>query len=151
MAAVDKLIRDIIKIATGKETMAKVAEEARKRIVTRTRVGKGVPENGAGPTALPALKESTVETRKALKKAGNLTGPGATPSKSALNRTGAMLNDLKAVSEDAKAMVVFGTQSEAAKADDLQSRGFVFMNLSKPEINALIKIIRDEIKAKLKG
>lgn len=146
----DKLIDRIIEIAVGKDTMQKVATEARERIVRRTRTGKGVTQTGAQPSPLRDLTPATVNIRKNLREQGKLTGPGARPSKSAVNRTGAMLDSLKPEAERGQARVVFGSGEQERKADELQSNGFVFMNLSEPEIKGLHRVIKNEIKRRLK-
>jgi hypothetical protein len=143
--SVDELARIIVQAATGKETMDKVGKEAISRIQKRTRIGK-TPQGGPQK----ALKESTVERRARLSKAGGLTGPGARPKKSAVNRTGEMLNDLTYNAQDGKLEVGFATSRQGDKSDKLHGMGFSFMDLSKAEIKGLTDIISRAVRAAFK-
>ena len=147
----DRIVQAVLNAALSKHTMSKVGVAAVERIRTRTRLGKGVTKNSTDPSKLPKLKPQTVEVRKSLKRAGRLTGPNATPGKSALNRTGALLEDLDYVAGYGKLAIGLKSGEQRRIAAELQSSGFVFMNLSKAEIKGLSKIIREEVKKALKG
>lgn len=120
-------------------------------IVKRTRLGKGVQDNKENPTKLKKLETSTVRRRKQLKKAGQLTGPNATPGKSGLNRTGEMLNDVNYKASRGKLDIFFKTEKSREKAFWVQKNNpdFKFFFVSKPEFNRALKVITKEIQEAL--
>lgn len=147
---IDAITDRILEAALGTETMKKVAQQAAERVRTRTRVGKGVDSPGKSAKPLPKLKESTVARRKRDQKTGNLTGPGARPARSSLTRTGDMLDAITPKWAEGKAEVVIEGAEENRKAREVQDLGFTFMNLSRGELDGLARIIKEEVRKKLK-
>lgn len=112
----------------------------------RTRLGNGVIENLAPTHKLKKLKTSTVKERRRLKKIGFLTGPGATPAKSGLNRTGSLLEDIKLNVQKARVQFKLGTTDNVKKAQNLKKivktgNRYVFMNLSNAEFKSFLKSV----------
>lgn len=143
--------KDIGKILAKALASKVVLEAGAKSIIEsvpkRTRLGKGVKEAEGDATPLPALKPKTKTNRKGLKKRGELTGPGATPAKSGLNARGNLLSNLKAVVTPGKVAVKLqnSTQEEKAKALIAIDPGFTFMNVSRAEVNRMIKAMSEEV------
>lgn len=147
----DKIIKKALEVATSKETLNKLGENLVDRIKKRTRLGNGVKENEGGSHKLPSLKPKTVTRRKQLKKAGDLTGPRATPAKSGVNRSGQMLESMD--HKVSSSTIEIGLDQEGTrKATDLikQNPDFTFMNVSKAEVAGLADILENEITKKLK-
>jgi hypothetical protein len=141
-------IGQIIADALGSKT---VLEEAGKVLVEsiplRTRLGRGVmdPE---GPThPLPKLAVKTKSNRKLLDKQGKLTGPGATPAKSGLNQTGALLSGLRFAVGRGKLEVRLKDAEQEEKAQNVLKINpqFQFMNVSNAEMNRMIKAMSVKI------
>lgn len=136
---------DIGKIIAQAVGSKKVLEEAAnillESIPKRTRLGKGV-KDAEGPThQLPLLKQKTKYNRKLLAKDGKLTGPGATPAKSGLNKSGDLLNNLTSVVKKGEFDIKLKDTKEESKANYLLKidPNYSFMNVSKAEMNRVIK------------
>ena len=87
------------------------------------------------------LKEKTKQNRRGLKKQGKLTGPGAKPAKSALNRTGALVGDIGFETESNKLEIKFKSDAQESKMRDLIAldRKYTIMNISKAEFKFVLK------------
>lgn len=141
-------IGDIILDAlNSKEVLQAGADVALEAIPKRTRLGKGVVEAEGAATNLPQLKDKTKYNRGQLKKTGKLTGPGATPAKSGLNATGAMLSGMTAKIAGDNFTINLADDQQEKKAEYLiqQNRGFTFMNISNAELNRVVKAMSDAV------
>lgn len=145
----DRLIKKIPKIITetvDKELMNDLGKESVERITRRTRVGKGVRKN-EGPThKLPKLKNRTVKERQRLKNKGELTGPGATPGRSGVNRTGKTLNEMEYVAGNSEVEIKLSKEGQRRARNIVKiDPDYEFMNLSKSEVKSLVKIIEEKV------
>jgi len=126
-----------------------------KRIRVRTRLGKGAkpPEGDRYPTAhkLPKLKDKTILRRKRMKRAGKLTGPGARPPKSGINRTGGTLNQIHIAASGREVSLRLGQKGKRIAIELAKiNPDFEFFNLSKAEFNFLRDEIQKEVDKILK-
>lgn len=161
MAKVDmtKFKKDMKKVIDEfdkKETMRDVGNFAADRIVKRTRLGKGVSEKGGDSQPLKRLSDGYKKQRK--KKSTELS-QFTTPGKSNLTRTGQMLDSVKVTEVDQGRALVAPTgnrtDSKINKLNNLDVAGYVskdrpFLNLSKAELLALNRYVREKIEALLK-
>lgn len=143
-------LKEISRAGTNKRLLRNIAKTLVKRIRTRTRLGKGVKpaigDDFQKTHRLSRLKESTIQRRRRLKRAGGLTGPQAQPARSGINRTGRTLNRLH--------FSIFGNKLEI-KLDQMGEKivehlldidpEFDFMNLSAAEFRFIIDEIEKEI------
>lgn len=138
---IPKLVQAAVDTIGKKRTLTTVAKKLVPRIQTRVRVGKGVQENLGNPHSLPVLKDKTKRNRTSLKKQGKLTGPGAKPAKSALNRTGALVGDIGFETKTNELEIKFKSQAQLDKMEDLIAldRKYTIMNISKAEFKFALK------------
>lgn len=141
---IGKIIAQALQSKPVLEEGAKVIVEA---VPLRTRLGKGVKEAEGPALPLPKLKTKTKSNRKLLAEKGELTGPGATPAKSGLNRTGDMLSGLKAIIKNGKFEIRLKDKQQEIKAGHVLKNNpdFAFMNISKAEMNRMIKAMSVKI------
>lgn len=139
--------RLIKKALTSKEVLEVGAKVAVESIPLRTRLGKGVNEPEGSTHLLPALKEKTKRNRRYLKSSGKLTGPGATPAKSGLNASGDLLTDMKyEIKSDSFDIKLADVKQEEKLKNLLKiNKNFQFLNLSRAEVNRMIKAMSVEI------
>lgn len=145
LSDISKIIEDAFNSQEITEAIGKAASRA---IVTRTRTGRGVSANLETSKPLPRLKENTKRVRRYLKKKGELTGPGATPGKSALNRSGKLLESVNYVAKPGE-VVISVSASQAKKVEYLINinSDYRFMNLSKAEFNRAVKAASGVLKS----
>lgn len=137
LSDIDKFIKKKLESKEILETIGEIAVESIKK---RTRLGRGVKENGGASHKLPILKEKTVTNRKALKRSGQLTGKGATPRKSGLNQTGELLDSIDYKVKSKSVEISVGNDQERKAENVLSiSPNFSFMKLSKAELNRVFK------------
>jgi hypothetical protein len=149
---ISKLAQEAIDAATSKETLTSLGNALADKVKNRTRLGRGVKKDGAASHALPKLKEKTVVNRKRLKERGKLTGPGATPAKSGINRTGTTLESMTSkVTQNSIEIKLDSSGERVTKELIGLSDEFTFMNLSKPEIKFAESFIENAINKVLKG
>lgn len=149
LSDIGRIIEQALKSKTVLEAGGKSATRAIKK---RTRLGKGVKENLGPSHKLPQLKTKTVTNRKLLKKKGELTGVGATPAKSAVNRSGEMIDSVNFGVGRGKLEIKLKGSKQEMKAQNLLkiSSDYAFMNLSKAEFNRMIKSMSGAITQILK-
>lgn len=142
-----KLVSLAIEEVTKKENLEEAAIVAIERIKKRTRLGKGVTKPLAEATPLKKLEPSTVRVRKSLKSQGKLTGPGAKPSKSGINRTGKTLDGIFASAKTGQVEIELRPESQRVAEELLKidSQRFQFMNLSKAEVKVMIEILQEKV------
>ena len=146
-----KIIQSAVDTITDRRTLDKLGEDLVERIKTRTRTGKGVREPEARPHRLPALKTNTKRNRRRLKRQGGLTGPGATPAKSGVNRTGTTLNSMSHRVQDNEIQIRLDAKGEDVAEDLIRiDKDYTFMNVSQPEIKAFVEALEKEIEKKIK-
>jgi hypothetical protein len=145
------IVQSVVDEIKKKDNLQEAGDLVVERVKTRTRLGKGVITSGGTATPLKALEPTTVEIRKSLKNQGKLTGPGATPAKSGINRTGSTLESLHAIASDSKVVIQLDVEGEkvAKRLLDLDRNGFTFMNLSKAELKAMADLLEE--KARIAG
>lgn len=145
--AVKKVIPEITKPAQ----MRKYGELAAGMIKLRTRLGSGVARDGAEKEKLKALKPSTIERRKGLKKSGQLSGD-TSPRKSNLTESGQLLDSVQVTEVGVATVSVgpLGGRSDGLTnqkvADYVTEGGRPFNNISKIET----KRLHDEVKRNLR-
>lgn len=141
------IVETAIKEVEKKDNLKEAADVAIERMKKRTRLGKGVLKPEGQATSLKPLEPSTVNIRKTLKKAGRLTGPGATPSKSGVNRTGATLESLHSVAKDGAVAIELDADGTKVAEDliKIDKQRFTFMNLSKAEVKAMTDVLEEKV------
>ena len=120
-----------------------IGKSAVRSIKRRVRSGRTVLENGDKSFTFPVLQESTKKVRKSLKKRGLLTGKGATPGKSAVNRTGELIDSVEyKVYKNANISFVniqiknFKNQKKLNELIKI-NKSYNFMHLSKTELRRI--------------
>lgn len=122
-----------------------LAEEALESVKRRTKLGRGVGKPEGPSNKLPSLKTKTVSTRKSLKRTGGLSST-ATPAKSNVTRSGKTLDSLKVeIKSDGFNIELDKRGERVAKELIAIDKDYTFMNLSKAEVNRLVKIIEQQI------
>jgi len=141
-----------IRAAESNATLNKIKDAIIPQIQTRTRLGKGVTKPEGNTTNLKRLERKTKINRQGLKRKGQLTGPGAQPAKSGLNRSGQMLNSLKGKVSTSNIEITLDREGErkAVAVQKIDPNGFTFMNLSKGETKQVTDIIDDAVNDILK-
>lgn len=148
---IGKILSNAVKAVSNKRTLDKVGEDLVERIKTRTRLGKGVKKPEGVAHQLPTLQPKTKRNRKSLKRSGKLTGPGATPAKSGINRTGETLESLDHEVGNKEIKIRLNSRGERVASELInQDRDFTFMNVSKPELNSIVETLDKEIQKKIK-
>lgn len=142
-----KKLPQIIKETLDKKLLDDIGNTSVSRIRKRTRTGKGVKENDGPTHKLPSLKPSTIKRRQNLKSKGKLTGPGATPARSGVNQTGKTLNEMNYKVKGRDSVEIRLSPEGEKRAENIIgiNSNYEFMNLSKSEIKALIKIVEEKI------
>lgn len=150
LSDIGKIIEQALK---SKRVLEAGGEEAVESIKKRTRLGKGVKENLGGSHKLPRLTTKTVTNRKLLKKKGELTGFGASPTKSAINRSGDTIDNVRFGVGKGKMVIDLKSNKAKTVAQNLLKidPNYAFMNLSKAEFNRMIKKMSSVITEILKG
>ena len=134
----DSIILDTV----NKTLTTEIGKQVVKQVRNRTQRGYGVAENNGKQQRLKPLKPATKAIRKGLAGKGQLS-PNTSPGKSNLTRSGKMLNNINYTASENKVVVsVKGAQK--IKAMDV-SKERPFMNLSKTEINAVTKTVKEAI------
>lgn len=149
---IHKLVLSAIKRVSSKELLQEVGEVMTEDVKKRTRLGRGVNKPEGPSSLLKPLEPRTKTNRKALKKRGKLTGPGATPAKSGLNATGQMLDSLKVEAKTGSFTITLDTEG-ARKAElvaQIDRNRFTFMNLSKGEVLRMIRLMEEDLKKNIK-
>ena len=132
----------IIKDTVNRQLTDKIGRNAVNNIKTRTRKGFGVAKNEGPTQRLKKLKPQTVKRRRDLKKQGRLSGKTEV-AKSNLTRSGKMLNNIKYSNSDNEINITLKSdQQDKAKKVSVERP---FMNLSKSEVNEILKIIEIEL------
>jgi hypothetical protein len=143
------LLLEAIDIVQDKKTLEEAGKELVPEIQKRVRIGKGVNKPEGSPTALKPLEPKTKLIRKDLKRKGLLSGPGATPAKSGVNRTGKTLEGMHAEAKDGELEIKLtgDGQRVALELAKIDSQRFTFMNLSKGETKRLVDFLEDKVKS----
>lgn len=171
MSKFNKAMAKVVDEFERKETMNELGEFAVDRIVKRTRLGKGVSEDGGDPQSLKALSKSYKDTRKgkiafATSPSGHVysykpkrppkLSPFTSAGKSNLTFTGQMLDAVKVIlSKRGNVKVSVENSKRDEGGTNKKIAGFVseerpFLNLSAPEILALQRYIRQKLESLLK-
>jgi len=150
MAKLTDITSIIRKAIESKRVLEAAATVAIRSIPKRTRLGKGV-QNNLGPThKLPNLKTKTVKNRSRLKKLGQLSGQGATPKKSGLNKSGDMLDSLTSnVGRGKVEIKLEPNQQDKANALLKIDPKYQFMRLSAAEFKRVLKAMTKQIEQAL--
>lgn len=140
---IPRLINAGLLKVTDKRILKAIGIVALEMVRDRTRKGFGVKKEGGAAKRLNPLTSSTKATRRRLQKRGKLS-ENTSPTKSNLTSSGDMLDDLKLkVGKTSVTISIDGKDRQ--KAERVQNQGREFMNLSKKEINKIVKIIQIEI------
>lgn len=145
-----KAIGEIQQYTKTRRFLQQIGKVLVDRIRVRTRLGKGVKEengnNFRNPHSLPRLKQQTVSRRQRLRRAGGLTGFGATPAKSGLNRSGKLLDRLHFKIEGRELIITLDPRGKIIAEKLMEDNpDWEFMNLSKPEFNYLVDTISKDV------
>ena len=137
-----KAMQAALQAISSPTNMRKYGETAASMIKLRTRLGDGVPAEGAEKRRLKALAQSTREQRKELSRQGRLSSE-TTPGKSNLTRTGQLL-DSEGVTRVSQGQVAVGPQgirddglTNEEVARYVTDQGRPFNHLSRVEIKRL--------------
>lgn len=146
MAKLSDLPRIVRQILESEVILEDAAKEIKASIPKRTRLGKGVKENLGSTHTLPELKTKTRNTRAGLKKRGLLTGPGATPAKSGVNRSGATLESLDVKVSKGQIDVELSPEQQKKYTQLLKIDGdYQFMRLSAAEFKRVLKRMTNRV------
>ena len=145
------LVKAAVVKLTDKDVLAEIAEVIKEDVKKRTRLGRGVPKSEGPSTLLKPLEPSTKRKRRYLKSKGKLTGPGATPAKSGLNQSGQMLDSLEVKTKDGSFTLTLDQEGlrKAEYVEAIDKQRFTFMNLSKGEVQRIIKLLEIEARKAL--
>lgn len=145
------LIRSIINSHQSISTAKAVARYIEPVMKKRIRTSGGVSEHKAPRQNLPKLKESTVKRRRAAKSAGELTGTGAIPELSAINRTGKLIGAITFSPEHAKVDVTI-ENNQSYKLEELVSENpkWQVMRISDKEDKAIIELLEARLEDAVK-
>jgi hypothetical protein len=170
MKKFEAMMKKVIGEVESKETMQELGDEMAERIRKRTRLGKGVSERGGAPKPLAPLSQSYKDFRKGKvafaqspyghvypykpDRKPNLSSQ-TSANKSNLTFTGQMLDSIKTISAKVGSAIVSVSGRRKDGMSNKEVAEFVsvarpFLNLSKPELNALQKLIRQRIDRILK-
>ncbi len=146
-----RLLRTVKRAVTDRKIYKRIGKMAKEIVTERTRRGFGVTEALGKKKRLPKLRPSTKSIRRSLKSTGGLTGPGATPNKSAFNRTGKTLDEIKVVPKaDGVELKLSKHGINAVRDTEKINKDYNFMNLSRSEAKEIKKSLEKELRAKLK-
>ena len=144
---INKIVAAVLATIEDPKNLKEAADVAIDLAQTRTRLGKGVLKAEAKPTPLKKLTPRTVEIRKGLKKEGKLTGKGATPKRSGINRTGETLESMYAKSKRGEVEIQLDKRGTKVAAElEKISTNFIFMNLSKSEAKAMVAVLNEKVR-----
>lgn len=145
MSKFKKRLEEAIRDVESPESMAAIGKEVADRIRKRTRLGRGVAETNGEATPLKPLSTKYKELRKEVELSSQ-TSPG----KSNLTRTGQLLDGLKVISAKIGIAIIGWSSQRNRDVAANVSATRPFLNLSKPEMNAVAKIFRERIKNALR-
>lgn len=117
-----------------------------KTVTRRSKAGFGVGK-GKSQVQLAPLKDSTIRSRRWLKKKGRLQSD-TTPEKSNMTATGEALKDLTMNIDRSGVNVVFGSEESDVKIRNQSNREI--MNLTREEEQAVTNLVADAVVAALK-
>jgi hypothetical protein len=137
-------IKALVKEASRKTNMAKIAEEAKDMVASRTSRGFGVERPEGKKKRLKPLSPEYKKERRRLKQKGRLSAD-TTPQKSNLTQSKQMLNSLDTKARDGVATVFLNNGEANEKAKYQAKDGRSFMNLSKTETQKITKTLEDLI------
>lgn len=143
-----KQVDTALSAVLNKQTFNEIGKITADSIKNRTRLGKGVNQTEGKLEALIPLKETTKARRGAKKKAGKLSAQ-TTPARSNLTDTGEMLDSLKYESSATEVRIYIEGANNQKKAIDQANAGRKFMNLSKSEVNTVLRYLQKKIKDNL--
>lgn len=139
-----KKVNEIVNRVLDKNLLNEIGSFAAGRIQNRTRLGKGVSEQGG---KLEKLKPLSDGYKKQRRKNKSKLSPDAKPAKSNLTFSGQMLESIDYKIEEPDTIVIrFDNNKARRKAIEVTDKGRPFFNLADSEINAIKKLIRDKIK-----
>lgn len=143
-AKINKVLDDL----TSPKNLEKLGEEIKQEIFLRTKLGYGVDKEGAPQKKLKPLTEGYKKARK-----GHLSkklSSDTTPARSNLTLSGDMLNDMEVTVKGDKVSIGFGSKHSKDKVEWNSINGRDFFHISKAQIMALTKQIKDRISQILK-
>lgn len=148
MSGFDRDMKKVFAELEKPELMKELGDAAAERLVKRTRLGRGVAEPEGESFPLKPLSDGYKEARKKNKgDLSELTSPG----KSNLTRTSQMLSSIKALKPNRGTIKIAptGKRSESNLTNEdvagYVSRERPFLNLSKPEVAGLTRLVREKI------
>ena len=109
-----------------------------KQIQVRTRSGFGVQQNNARQARLRPLSPQYVRSRRDAAKAGILSNT-TSPQRSNLTYTGNMLASITSSASRSRIQFGFSNPEAVSTAEEVQSKGRPFFNLSSTEIRNLTR------------
>ena len=136
-----KLTKQLSKLS---EVLAKAGDDLADAVRKRTRQGFGVSRNNGIKRSLKQLASSTIKKRSRLP-----LSPKTTPSKSNLTQSGSMLDSIKADVDGTQIKVTI-TGAKNNKKAQFVSKDRPFLNLSKDEVDAIKRQIKEDFIRKIK-
>lgn len=152
MAKLSDIEKAILNALGDKAVLNLIGTTAVRAIKRRTKTGKGVPDNFARSQKLPEFKQSTIKRRQYAKRAGELTGEGATVKKTNVTRTGELLNSVTYEISGNSVDIKLKDDANVKKAGHLLgiNKGYQFMRVSKNEFRQLTEVVSARVSAAIK-
>lgn len=141
---------DIKRLQQNKAFLRKVGRLLTNRIRLRTKLGRGA-KAPTGDTfrpshKLPALKQSTKQRRRRLNREGKLTGRGATPARSGVNRSGKTLGFMHFRVKGRELNIKLDPRGIKVQDHLVEiNPDYEFFNLSRAEFKFLVSLIGKEL------
>lgn len=145
MSQFKKRLEAAIREVESPESMAAIGKDVAERIRKRTRLGRGVSETNGEASPLKPLSPKYKELRKETK-----LSPQTSPGKSNLTRTGQLLDGLKVISTKIGIAIIGWSSQRNREVAANVSGTRPFLNLSKPEMNAVVRMFRERIQNALR-
>ena len=139
-------IRKAIKDAFNKQYFTQIGKLVRNQIRVRTRSGFGVRSNGARQQRLRPLSRGYVATRQFARKFGILAST-TSPGTSNLTFTGNMLESIRYRASNDGVILGFANRRAIDTADEVQSKGRPFFNLSASEVRNLTRQFNNRLRS----
>ena len=138
-------VRRAIRDAFSKQYFTQIGKQVRDQIRIRTRSGFSVRSNGARQQRLRPLSRGYVATRQFARKVGLLSS-ATSPGTSNLTFTGNMLDSIAYKASNSGVILGFSNRRAIETADEVQSKGRPFFNLSSSETRGLTRQFNNRLR-----
>ena len=140
--------RNALNKAFDNQYLNRIGAQIVNQIQVRTRSGFGVARNGARQNRLRGLSPRYIEARREARKSGVLSNI-TTPARSNLTYTGNMIESIYYQLRRSRLVFGFNNPEAIRVAEEVQSRGRPFFNLSSTEINKLTRQFNARLRTRL--